>query len=409
MPLSTDHALITAYLNRYAQVQKVEFAKDKHYQHVLVIPAYREPADFLDTLLPSDAEGLLVIVVLNAPDSASPTELEETTKFFTNYTLEPLNGEVSIGYINKNKNIDVLVIDRVSANPIPTKQGVGLARKLGNDLALCLIHAGVITKPWIYNTDADVTLPETYFEVELNGAASLFPFEHIAENFELQEKVDLYELRLRYYVNRLSYAGSPYAFQSLGSAIAISASAYAKVRGFPRRAAGEDFYLLNKLAKTGPITRLQSPVITVAGRYSDRVPFGTGPALIQMAGGLKPYLSYHPAIFGLLATFQHALHHAPGFSESPLHAAPGEILEKIGFSAALPKLNKATNNQTRWRRSLIEWFDGFRTLKFVHEARKSLPDQPLVESVRKILDSCEPPPALLNRLRNLERQQNLTN
>jgi hypothetical protein len=252
-------------------------------------------------------------------------------------------------------------------------------------------------------------LPETYFEVELYGAASLFPFEHIAENLELQAKVDLYELRLRYYVNRLSYAGSPYAFQSLGSTIVVSASAYAKVRGFPRRAAGEDFYLLNKLAKTGPINHLQNPVITVAGRYSDRVPFGTGPALIQMTGGSEPYLSYHPAIFDLLATFQHALHHAPSFSDSPLDAAPGEILEKIGFSAALPKLNKATNNQTRWRRSLIEWFDGFRTLKFVHAARKSLPDQPLVESVRKILDSCEPPPTLLNRLRNLERQQNLTN
>ena len=32
------------------------------------LPAFDEPADFLDPLIPADAEDLLVIVVVNAPD-----------------------------------------------------------------------------------------------------------------------------------------------------------------------------------------------------------------------------------------------------------------------------------------------------------------------------------------------------
>ena len=47
----------------------------------------------------------------------------------------------------------------------------------------------------------------------------------------------------------MKYARSPYAFHTIGSTMAVSANHYAKVRGFPKREAGEDFYLLNKLAK----------------------------------------------------------------------------------------------------------------------------------------------------------------
>ncbi len=66
----------------------------------------------------------------------------------------------------------------------------------------------------------------------------------------------LYELSLRYYVAGMKFARSPYAFHTIGSSMAVSPVHYARVRGFPKREAGEDFYLLNKLAKLGSVLEL---------------------------------------------------------------------------------------------------------------------------------------------------------
>ena len=117
----------------------------------------------------------------------------------------------------------------------------------------------------------------------------------------------LYEYSLRYYVAGLSYAGSPYAFHTIGSTLAVNAVHYARVRGFPRRQAGEDFYLLNKLAKVGSVRQLSAETdcepIDIAARRSDRVPFGTGAAvgkLMELENPATEFLLYHPAVFGLL-------------------------------------------------------------------------------------------------------------
>ena len=66
-------------------------------------------------------------------------------------------------------------------------------------------------------------------------------------------------LSLRYYVAGMKYARSHLThFHTIGSTMAVRASYYAKVRGFPKREAGEDFYLLNKLAKVGTVLELEA-------------------------------------------------------------------------------------------------------------------------------------------------------
>ena len=64
---------------------------------------------------------------------------------------------------------------------------------------------------------------------------------------------------MSYYVAGLAMAGSRYAHHSLGSTIAVHAKTYAAVRGYPKRSAGEDFYLLNKICKLAPVERLAGP------------------------------------------------------------------------------------------------------------------------------------------------------
>src|SRR6202022_2192121 len=176
-------------------------------------------------------------------------------------------------------------------------QGVGLARKVGNDVALALAAGDRLSSGWLHNTDADTLLPRDYFDqmtgVPEKAAAAIYFFEHRFEKDPgLAEAARLYEISLRYYVLGLAWAESPYAYQSMGSCVVISRDAYAAVRGFPRKNAAEDFYVLNKLAKVGSIFRLAGSPVLLEGRPSDRVPFGTGRAIRDLVSSKRGLLNF---------------------------------------------------------------------------------------------------------------------
>ena len=84
---------------------------------------------------------------------------------------------------------DVIVVDRVSARwRLNPKQGVGLARKIGTDLALALIAQDRVRSPWILQTDADVALPPSYTDLHheacqqtLSGV-KIFPHTHFSDD-----------------------------------------------------------------------------------------------------------------------------------------------------------------------------------------------------------------------------------
>ena len=88
-----------------------------------------------------------------------------------------------------------------------------------------------------------------------------------------------YELHLRYHVRVQKWIGFPYAFQTIGSAMAVRAWAYVKQGGMNRRHAGEDFYFLQKISWLGPISELSTVTVFPSPRLSGRVPFGTGKAV----------------------------------------------------------------------------------------------------------------------------------
>ena len=225
------------------------------YGNVVVIPAMGETGSLLaalDSIPPSPLGRVLAIVVLNAREGAEPSVHEANA-----WAREHL-ATCSIG------TGDVWVVDRSTPGRfLPDGEGVGLARKIGADLAAALRWDGHLRSRFVHCTDADVRLPEDYFDqsavVERSTdaqsiAALLYRFEHVpGSQPETARAILLYELYLRYYVLGLRHAGSPYAFQTIGSTFAIETAAYAKVRGFPKRMAAEDFYLVNKLAKVGEV------------------------------------------------------------------------------------------------------------------------------------------------------------
>jgi hypothetical protein len=404
------------YLERYAEPGSTQLAASvdhQQFQQVLVIPCFAEADDFLDQMNVPGGTDTLTIVVVNSPDNASAANHLRTRDLLAALRVQAVPNR--------------LIIDRVS-EPIPHRLGVGLARKIGADIAVALIAGGVVRTRWIYLSDADASLPADYFQTPLPTAGTiLFGYRHKAaadknpeatadikkiaatadknkepatEQSELQRRADLYELHLRYYTWQLRSSGSSYGFSSLGSIISVSVDAYVAVRGVPKRNAAEDFYLLNKLAKVGPVTQLTRPVIQLAGRASTRVPFGTGPAMTAMPAHSEEYLSYAPATFDSLANTLTALTHCAAGGELMLTDNEARIsLDTLGWARFEQQLRHTSAPRQR-RRQIREWFDGFRTMRFVRLAAASYPDQPLLNSLRNLLSAAPDTSAetLLNRL-----------
>jgi hypothetical protein len=281
-----------------------------------------------------------------------------------------------------------------------------LARKIAADVALALWTAGSVQSPWIHCTDADVNLPVDYFApaTRLGGAAALvYPFRHVEDADDDHRRRDAleYEIALRYYVAGLQFAGSPYAFHTIGSTLAVHTIAYSQVRGFPKRLAAEDFYLLNKLAKVGRVKPLRGEPIRLSARISTRTPFGTGRALsrAQQRDRLRePLLLYHPDVFTYVGVWERTLDALANRGASTelaalfeAHAATRSGLDTGLLRAALAEIGawKAAETGAERRRApevlakhLHDGFDGARTLKLIHALRaKSLRSIPLRDAL----------------------------
>lgn len=381
------------YLDHHAEPEiKILETLRGSWPFALVIPAYQETPDFLQRL-PS---GGLVIVVANRPESDDDTTWFERLR----ETLPSPHWQQATVSLHKRSSAttsDILLVDRcLKGAAIPKKQGVGLARKIGCDIACQLIHTGQIEGHWIGTSDADTQLPQSYGEalrkLPTYAAACVFPFQHTVEDTP-EWAIRSYELHMLYYVSGLRHAGSPYAWPTIGSCIALNSAAYAQAHGFPKRAGGEDFYLLNKLAKLGGVVHTSQPVIRPSARLSERVPFGTGPALQRYCklDSSDQLTSYNPHSFYalravLLCLRQRAHNNHMSLKESAQtckadHSLLQDLWQQFGCEKAIEKARQNSRTGEQCERHLMTWFDGFKTLKWIHACRDYYPDIQLMSAI----------------------------
>ena len=360
------------------------------FQHAVVIPCYRESLALLDQLsnFLLQHQGTLCILVINRPDTISLCDENKAVVDSLQQSIPSIwtSGILSLHPLEASA---ILLVDR-EQQPIPHKQGVGLARKIGSDIACWLHQHGNLLSHWVHSTDADTVLPADYFSV-LSGvadhcSAAVYQFEHLTDSSLIGQATALYEKSLHYYVNGLKQADSPYAFHTIGSALAFTCEAYMAARGFPKRAGGEDFYLLNKLAKLGTVADLPA-TLKIQARLSDRVPFGTGPATQKIVAQLQneeAFCSYHPEIFLHLKKWledaENALIAGPSLQE--VLANQSTVVQSAVTDLGIDKLEshllQCADSQQRIKH-FHDWFDGFRTLKFVHYLQEhGLPPRPLI-------------------------------
>jgi len=391
MPRSTARAGRTIaegsaqYRERYAEPESSLAALcPDSFDMVMVVPVCGESATFVDGYRAAarGAGRLLVIAVLNgrvgADDSVHASNAECVRALNARFSLRELGHG---GWLGRDSDMSVLVVDRFTTNRrLPSRQGVGLARKVGADVALELIAARRVRHAFFAMTDADTRLPEDYFgrvaELESDCSAAIFPFWHEPRG---ESRVDrataLYEIRLRYIQRGLQWANSPYAFHAVGSTMAVHALSYAQVRGVPRRQAAEDFYLLGKLSKLRPLARLRGAPVRIRSRVSRRVPFGTGAETARLTRDDALEL-YHPDCFTAVREVTRGLQH---LSESPTDSGPELLaqlsplvtgfLESQGAIRTWQRLSEQSRSPLARLRRLHDWFDGFRTLKLIHHVR----------------------------------------
>jgi hypothetical protein len=396
-------SLIPAYVSKYAEPLARDLPDlDLDCQHAICIPACDEGPRFLETLdslaLLEGAENALLILVVNGAEDSSEG-VHAGNRAFLDWirgVLQiPAQPLVQCGW----RGLQILLVDHASPGRLlPARQGVGLARKIASDVALGLSCIGALSSPWMGCTDADVVLPGDYLSrlpaADSPFSAALYPFLHETEGAPGQQQaMRFYECFLHYYVLGMRWAGSPYAYHSIGSSFAVHMERYAAVRGFPRRLAGEDFHLLNKLVKQAPLVQVQSQPIRIRGRESDRVPFGTGRALEQIQGQSDPYRVYDPRVFDGLGTWVRALE---AFAQAPSEvdlgaelSSPGlpegllqGCLQEQGAIAAALRLSEQAPAGAQLRGRLFEWNDALRSLRLIHLLRDAgLPSLELEEAI----------------------------
>ncbi len=371
---------IAAYLNKRAAGKPWEISESPPctFSGAVVIPSLAEAANLPRTLEslslnPADLlDRYMTLVVVNQRSDATSAETADNLETLKMLPLWKQH------YGMKN----LFWVDVASpGRELPPKQGVGLARKIGLDLALPLLNY-CDNDPLLICLDADTLVQSDYlsaitqhFARSSAGGASI-PYRHLPSGgLAGQSAIDRYELFLRTYVLGLKLAGSPYSFHTVGSAMVCRSSAYCASGGMNRRLAGEDFYFLQQVHKTSGVVPLSGTVVHPSPRSSNRVPFGTGRAVGDMlAEGEQRLLFYQPVVFSIVGEWLARVEEnidadAPMLLNCAALISPilHDYLEQAGFRDSWENMRRSNRSGTKLKEAFHGWFDAFRTMRLIHE------------------------------------------
>jgi hypothetical protein len=187
-------------------------------------------------------------------------------------------------------------------------------------------------------------------------------------------------LHLRYYIMGLKYSGFPYAFHTVGSAMAVKAYQYIKAGGMNRRQAGEDFYFIQKLVQLGGYYSLNSTTVYPSPRESLRVPFGTGAAIARLMYNTEErFLTYNFESFrelGSLFTAAGTLFHSNSAETIDYYRNLPEglrsfIHEEV-WTSKINEIRSNTSGNESFVKRFFGWFNMFRVVKYLNHVHKEI-------------------------------------
>ena len=376
---------IPSYLSKNANYPALISASvDAALSIVVVIPCYNEPAitDTLDSLANCNAVPIKVevIVVVNQGEDVDQTIHQQNQK--------------SIAEINtwtaSTKFFDLypILIENVPAK----KAGVGYARKTGMDEAVRRLAQSESNHQIILCLDADSMVSVNYFHSVYNyfvehtkcPAASIH-YAHPLDNTDpkVNQAILEYELHLRYYVLAQRWSGLDYAYQTVGSSMAVRMQDYVAQGGMNTRKAGEDFYFIHKFTHHAAFGNITKTTVIPSARISDRVPFGTGRAMQTLMNAEEPLSTYAPQSFAAVAKLVYQLPQLYKGEEIKSSEPMSFFLGNHNYKKKMEELRNNTADYAAFRKRFFRWFDAFLCMKFLHFSRDQFnPNIPIVEAAQ---------------------------
>lgn len=370
------------YLNKYGFCPpQISTPPNQDVEIIVVIPCFNEPdlISSLEALKNCDQTNCMVEVI---------TVINAGALYNDSVKQQNLNTLAIAENWAKENNTEQLTFHFILNNELPKKHaGVGLARKIGMDEAVARFD-NLAVDGTIVCFDADSNCDPNYL-VEIEKHFKTHPktpgcsihYEHPIEGTEFEQNIYdgiiNYELFLRYYNQALLYCGFPFAYQTVGSSMAVRSSVYQKQGGMNKRKAGEDFYFIHKIISLGRFTNLTTTKVIPSPRISDRVPFGTGKAIGDWIDSkANNYSTYDFRIWGILKSFVKTI---PDLQTKKLenlefysikeHQPLINFLTENDFETGLIDIRKNSTDLASFLKRFFVWFNAFRVLKAVHYLR----------------------------------------
>jgi hypothetical protein len=354
---------------------------------IIVIPCYKEPdaINTLQSLFDCDRGNFQVEVLLLINSYQIDTEA------IVDYNRDSYQKAKKFAC---EKNSGNFFIRPLLVENLPGRQtGAGLPRKLGMDEAVR--HFNGDPSGIIVSLDADCRVEKNYLteidrnfrEHKLCSATIEFhhPVEHLADSDPLKKAAIAYEEYLRYYRSALEFCGYPYPYYTIGSAFAVTVETYIKSGGMGKQQSGEDFYFLQKVFPLGKTQLIDSTCVYPAARVSDRVPFGTGPALQKMLNENQFIKrSYQAEAFKTLKKLFDRMDlffkKSNEESEILIRDLPEYLiafLREDDFLRKTEEISRHTATLSNFRKRFFNYFNAFKIVKYlnyVHPAYLELAD-----------------------------------
>ncbi|MCQ2270103.1 MAG: glycosyltransferase family 2 protein [Bacteroidales bacterium] len=253
--------------------------------------------------------------------------------------------------------------------------GVGFARKVLFEKIVCQAADDDI----LISMDADTVFGPRYvesiaqnFERHRDQNVISVPYFHpLTHDDQANRAILRYEIYMRNCLLNLFRIGCPYSFTAIGSAIAVKIKALKKINGITPMKSGEDFYLLQKLRKMSPISNWNDELVYPAARFSDRVFFGTGPAIRKGSQGIwDSYPIYH---FSLFDEVKKCYDLIDDLYQKDQHNKFIDFLEKQFKDDNLwQPLRKNAKDLVHFRHAFHEKADGLRIMQFLKSEQSQL-------------------------------------
>lgn len=289
------------------------------------------------------------------------------------------NNKKTLGWFKTYSGKPIVVIDKSTPEKgwQGKKHGVGWARKTAMDAAFERAQPTDL----IVSIDADTFYPPDFlssvtaaFKKHPSAAGLAAPYYHRLTGQEIADRCILrYEMYMRNYALNMLLIDNPYAFSAIGSGMACKAAVYRQNGGLTPKMSGEDFYFIQKLRKQGPIIIGSNVYIYPEARFSDRVYFGTGPAMIRgRSGNWDSYPVYNRQAFQEIKQTFGAF---AGLYKQEISTPMDEMLNIASKGKPVwQPLRENAASEDSFIKACMQRVDALRILQFLKETNERFPD-----------------------------------